>query len=172
MKIMTTDINTENDWTLDTNVIINANSGDPCVLELLDVIGKCGMVCWNKSIVQEYIARGAIHLLQAIPPIIASGRINQTVMDAWLSRPNSQANIKPIKPNRFSTIEVERLEKGGFRDPDDHWFIETARASMSKRLVTQERHYNEITIPHIHALFSVRCMEYQPALDECKLADH
>ncbi len=176
MPVMTS-AGKKNDWTLDTNVLIVANgvksrSRDKRVArELFNCIGNNGWLCWNSKIVQEYISRGAIHLVESGPPPtlpVQENQQNMTWVDLWLTRPGVLSRIYQPKLKKLSGSEKEKLARKQFRDSDDHRFMALARSSVSKRLVTQEKHYNKKTIPVIKRVLGVVCLDYVSARNECK----
>ncbi len=189
---MTTAPDTANDWTLDTNVLIVANgplaprnthapatksaqrpSAPPpasrrsVTRELLSCIEAGGVLMWSAAVAQEYQARGAINLKQGVPPVPVTGQTNATYVDFWLARLGSRIRTA-AGPHRLSGAEKDALHGAQFHDPGDHRFLELARASRSKRLVTEEGHYNATTIPAIKRILGVRCLQYLPALSECR----
>ncbi|PID85295.1 MAG: hypothetical protein CSB13_08735, partial [Chloroflexi bacterium] len=68
---------------------------------------------------------------------------------------------------KLTGAEKDKLAKRQFRDADDHRFLELARSSASKRLVSEEAHYNKGTIPAIKRILGVICLGYQSAYEEC-----
>jgi hypothetical protein len=184
--------NLQNDWTLDTNVLITANgrkssSQSSTVIPqpenqilqipqtnrqiaraLLNCIRDRGRFCWSAATVQEYIARGALHLgTPGPPPVPVQNQQSMTWFDLWLTQPAAQNCIYYPKIQALTGGEKAKLGKAKFRDHADFAFLELARSSRSKRLVTRESHYNNQTIKAIKRILHVICLEYQSALEEC-----
>jgi hypothetical protein len=183
MAVLTPD-EEKNDWTLDTNVLIVANGvrsqahvAQPVVSvrskrqaarDLFHCIGRGGRLCWNSSIVQEYVSRGAISLkTSGPPPIPVQNQGSMTWVDAWLAQLSVQHRFYSPKLARLTGSEKDKLARKQFRDSDDHRFLELARSSASKRLATEESHYNRTTIPAIKRILGVICLDYQSARAEC-----
>ena len=160
-------IEQNNDWTLDTNVIINANSGRGVTRELVECIGKNGYLCWSKAIAQEYLSRGATNLKQGCPPVpVAVTGSDVKWFDFWLAVPGRHISVPTLR--RLSGAEKSSLIGIPFRDTGDYRFLELARSSRSRRLVTQEKDYNDRAIRGIKRVLDVRCLNYDEALFECQ----
>ena len=180
-------INQSNDWTLDTNVLIVANGSlaagrqqapapdrphavghtrKQIARNLLTCIAARGIVMWSNAVASEYQARGAISLSRTNPPVPVSGGVRRTYCDEWLGQPG----LRIMVPNpliKLSGAEKEDLHRAQFNDQADHRFLELARSSNSRRLVTEEQHYNRRTIPAIKRILGVKCLDYDTALDKC-----
>jgi hypothetical protein len=178
-----------NDWTLDTNVLIVANGPlragrQPAPLQdrqpaigqvsrkqiarnLLICVASKGMVMWSNAVASEYQARGAITLSRTNPPVPVSGNARRTYCGEWLARPGLRFKM-PNPLNKLSGAEKEDLHRAQFHDQADHRFLELARSSDSKRLVTEEQHYNRGTIRAIKRILNVKCLDYDTALDKCQ----
>lgn len=161
--------NPDNDWTLDTNVLIRANSSR-CQARILmeEISRKRAFFCWSSAVAQEYIARGAINLRQGMPPVPVLGLGNPKWVDLWLSKVSMSSLIKTPRVSRLTGGEKEHLIRENVRDFADYRFMELARSSSSKRLVTQEEDYNRGSIKAIQRILEVRCLDYDCALNECK----
>jgi len=183
-----------NDWTLDTNVLINANGPRPLgrarqevraaapqagapigtcqtARALLKCIGRCGYWNWSVAVAQEYINRGAINLRSCPPPIPVVNQSNHTFCDAWLADLGHQQRIIYHRSvRRLTGAEEDDLRRAQFRDRGDHPFLELARSSESKCLVTQEADYNANTIRSIRRILAVTCYDYAMALRDCQVA--
>lgn len=160
-------VDPQNDWTLDTNVLIRANQAPNPARALMECIGSKAVLCWDSSVAQEYQARGAIHLRIGAPPVIASGKVQLSWVDLWISRMGALNHIHCLRPERLSGAEQDHLASGGVRDRGDYPFIELARASDSKRLVSQEEDYASSAVRVIFRVTGVRCMDYASANEAC-----
>lgn len=174
------------DWTLDTNVLVVANgrksselpfTGQPTTppprsqvqvtRELLNCISRTGCLCWSTKVAQEYIARGVLSLRQSRPPVPVQNQQSMTWVDHWLARPEMQRRLYYPKITPLTGSEQDNLRKRQFRDMADYRFLELARSSSSRRLVTQEAHYNTTTKSAIKYILDVVCLDYQTAVEEC-----
>ena len=184
-----------NDWTLDTNVLITANGSRASrrtrrqspqsrdsraqrrtrkqqARELFNCIARSGVWNWSSAIVQEYIARGAVNIQSFDPPapVPVQNRESAIWMDFWLSTIQNRMCIRTFKPSeiqRLTGSEKDRLHSSQFRDRADHRFLELARSGNSRRLVTEEEDYSPQTIRAIRRILGVGCLDYQTALDQC-----
>jgi predicted nucleic acid-binding protein len=151
---------TRPDWTLDTWVLVTANGQgkeEPPALarQLLECVKEHGYLVLSTPALQEYISTGA-----------ASPR---TVAGQWLASLQTLGRVIPLKPERLTPSDVQRLQRiGRFRDPSDLKFIELARASERKRLVTEDAHYNAATDRLLRSRFHVRRLDLATGVDECK----
>lgn len=168
----------KNDWTLDTNLLINANgpalntpqkaTGTRQIArKLLTCMVEKGFICWSVAVSQEYQSRGVIQLRQGNPPIPVQNNANPTWIEAWLSSIQTQHRIYFPKVRKLTGAEEEDLRRNQFKDQADFVFLELARSSSRKRLVTQESHYNSRTVSAIHRILAVVCQDYDDALEVC-----
>lgn len=160
--------NQENDWTLDTNVIIRANQFVKVPIQLIECIERNGYLCWSSAIAQEYQSRGAINLSQGYPPVPVRNLKSPTWFDLWLTKPGITSRISKPKMIKLTGAEKDKLRQGHFQDSGDFPFLELARSSRSHRLVTQEEDYNSQSIANIRRILGVRCLNYETALQECQ----
>jgi predicted nucleic acid-binding protein len=155
-----------NDWTLDVNVIINANiGGGGTARRVVQGATQNGWMCWSSSVAQAYQIRGAVNLLQGCPPVPVDGK-EVSWFQAWLTRPD--LHISTPKIQKLTGSEKEALVRIPFQDEDDLRFLELARSSHSHRLVTEEEDFNKHAVQGIRRILDVRCFDYAAALDECQ----
>jgi len=185
----------QNDWALDTNVLIVANgstasqqtrgqrqnqltqrrlSRRQTTRALFKCIAKSGVWNWSVGVAREYQVRGAISLQSKGPPptpVPVQNRENATWVDHWMSSIENQRRMRLLSSREIQRLtgnEKGKLHSAQFRDPGDYSFLELARSSKSGRLVTKEADYNSRTIPAIRSILDVYCLDYQTALAECK----
>ena len=138
----------KNDWTLDVNAVISANrgrsAGELAVRSLLLCIAEKGYLCWSAAIASAYSARGAVAFYQANPPppVPVRNVRNPQWFENWLIRPEVPSRIYSPRLQRITGAEEDELRQAQFRDNDDFPFLELARSSQSKRLVTREEDFN------------------------------